>query len=644
MKLIKIIWENFGSYYGQHEFETRDLGLALIEGENQDELLMDSNGAGKSTIFDALDWCWFGTTRGLADEVVNDFAKDERDFQCVVTTILEDDDQTEIRIERGRKKNSNWLKVEKEGVDFSTLDARQTQAEIEKLLGLDSKTFHAAVLFAQSNITHYADATDAKRMEILTRVLQLDAIDQYLEKAKSVHGQIVERRDVLHFGINGIEKELEGLQQIDYQSLIDSWEKERQQRASATLMRLQEIENRRAELAFEISGSEDLTKQKAELETQLAGLQITTQANWVEQYQQAKNSLMQYHRLVGADEVDQKRLQAEIHRWQQKQEGICAECGQPVTAMHLQQALQQKQDDLQVVQNRMANTKRILNVWQERVTGFEAEYAKQQNAIVEQRKELEATLQKVNAAIFSVSAKQQSLDRLESDSKALQADVKNIEDQICPHLEQREKHKEKIEQLQNQIVKKREVLANIERALPYYAYWVGVFGKRGLKSYILDYRLQELTDAANQWVQLLTGGTFWIKFASQKKKAKGMVNAPDLRIYRLNAKGETIERSYRNWSGGEKQRISFAVDFGLSRFVAQRASKNLSFLGLDEAFRHLDRSGKTAVVGLLQRLAREKDTVLVVEHDQEFASQFDRRFRAVRKNDCSRLLEVGGEA
>ena len=48
--------ENYGAFHGCHYFKLTDRGLTLVLGDNQDELRMNSNGSGKSTIFDALDW------------------------------------------------------------------------------------------------------------------------------------------------------------------------------------------------------------------------------------------------------------------------------------------------------------------------------------------------------------------------------------------------------------------------------------------------------------------------------------------------------------------------------------------------------------------------------------------------------------
>lgn len=192
------------------------------------------------------------------------------------------------------------------------------------------------------------------------------------------------------------------------------------------------------------------------------------------------------------------------------------------------------------------------------------------------------------------------------------------------------------------------VQASRDESLRYLDFWVEALGRRGLRSYVLDRHLQELTDAANQWVQLLTGGVVWVKFESQKelRSKKGeLVNAPDLLISRWNPDGTITTRNYKSWSGGEKQRISFAVDFGLSRLIARRARQTYDLLILDEAFKHLDRSGKEATVEMLQQLAQEKSAVIVVEHDSDFQDAFDQRILIEKKGRRSRIVppeEVAG--
>src|SRR5690606_20812091 len=78
-----------------------DRGLILIQGENLDDSSQDSNGAGKSTIAEALCWALYGkTARGeTGDAVVNDVAKKGTE----VSIKLLDETGAVYRVSRYRK-------------------------------------------------------------------------------------------------------------------------------------------------------------------------------------------------------------------------------------------------------------------------------------------------------------------------------------------------------------------------------------------------------------------------------------------------------------------------------------------------------------------------------------------------------------
>jgi DNA repair exonuclease SbcCD ATPase subunit len=109
-------------------------------------------------------------------------------------------------------------------------------------------------------------------------------------------------------------------------------------------------------------------------------------------------------------------------------------------------------------------------------------------------------------------------------------------------------------------------------------------------------------------------------------------------VFRYNPNGTVTERNYKSWSGGEKKRVSWAIDFGLSRLVAARATKRYDLLVLDEVFKHVDAAGGEAVVEMLQHLRQEKSSIFVIEHNPDFASHFENRLLVRKHGGRSQIL------
>jgi len=256
-----------------------------------------------------------------------------------------------------------------------------------------------------------------------------------------------------------------------------------------------------------------------------------------------------------------------------------------------------------------------------------------------QQAECRAQLERVRSQIREAQHAQGALDAALAAEAGAAGQLAGAQRAVNPHAAGLRRAMEMRTALDADLAQAQGRIHELEAHFPYLEFWVTALGAKGLKSFILDARLQDLTAAANQWMEVLTGGTTWVRFEAQRKTGSGkLVNAPDIRVFRYNPDGSITERAYRSLSGGEKQRVSFAVDFGLSGLVAQRAIQNYDLLILDEVFRHLDRSGKQAVVESLQSLAAQKSSLFVVEHDADFQDAFDTRVQVVNKDRRSSIL------
>jgi len=167
MKFDKITINNFLGI-GEIEANLADRGLVLIQGDNRDDSSQNSNGAGKSSVADAVCWCLYGVTaRGLAgDSVVNETSGKN----CLVQLNISEGESDEFVITRHRKHKTgkNRLSVSKDGIDLTKGTDKLTQELVNDIIGSSAEVFCAAVYAGQDNMPSLPELTD-KFLEAVNR-------------------------------------------------------------------------------------------------------------------------------------------------------------------------------------------------------------------------------------------------------------------------------------------------------------------------------------------------------------------------------------------------------------------------------------------------------------------------------------------
>jgi DNA repair exonuclease SbcCD ATPase subunit len=164
-------------------FDRNDLTLVL--GENLDLGGDDTgarNGTGKTTIINALSFALYGNalTNIKKDNLIN-----KTNAKGMLVTIDFEKDGVDYRIERGRKPNIMKFFVsgnEKEITDEAQGDSRETQAEIERMLGMSHDMFKH--ILALNTYTEPFLALKANDQRVI--IEQLLGITLLSEKAESL--------------------------------------------------------------------------------------------------------------------------------------------------------------------------------------------------------------------------------------------------------------------------------------------------------------------------------------------------------------------------------------------------------------------------------------------------------------------------
>jgi DNA repair exonuclease SbcCD ATPase subunit len=176
------------------QFDRRDLTLVL--GQNLDLGGDDTgarNGTGKTTIINALSYALYGAalTNIRKDNLIN-----KTNGKNMLVTIEFEKGGIDYKIERGRKPNTMAFYVggqEQEITDESQGDSRETQAEIERMLGMSHDMFkHIVALNTYTEPFLALKANDQR-----TIIEQLLGITVLSDKADTLKEQLKTTRDAI---------------------------------------------------------------------------------------------------------------------------------------------------------------------------------------------------------------------------------------------------------------------------------------------------------------------------------------------------------------------------------------------------------------------------------------------------------------
>jgi len=176
---VKLSLSGFLSYREPVTLDFTGIDLACISG---------SNGAGKSSLLDAITWALFGQARKRDESIIHTACqKAEVTLDFLYENTLYRVHRTN---QRGKSTTVDFFihdpQADKPSQKWKTLSERtlrDTDALIENTLRLDYDTFINASFFLQGKADQFATQRPADRKRILGSILGLDIWEKYREKA-----------------------------------------------------------------------------------------------------------------------------------------------------------------------------------------------------------------------------------------------------------------------------------------------------------------------------------------------------------------------------------------------------------------------------------------------------------------------------
>ncbi|MBY0217842.1 AAA family ATPase [Paenibacillus illinoisensis] len=224
MKISRLIINNFRVFSGRYSFDFSDKQLILIGGQN---------GHGKSSLFDAIQWCLTGEIRRYRgtneyltfNYIINEnvLTNGETEAEASVEVWLQTDTYTH-RIKRALKKEIDSQTTEIM-IDGQSYGVRKGATKICEILFLDNDDDEPAILEQTKNLSSYFSTTQLLSQDQLHEfILASNPKDRFnlMEKVLGLDEYGIEFEKYLKESIQVVKQERERIRE-PLQKLKESW-------------------------------------------------------------------------------------------------------------------------------------------------------------------------------------------------------------------------------------------------------------------------------------------------------------------------------------------------------------------------------------------------------------------------------------
>jgi DNA repair exonuclease SbcCD ATPase subunit len=597
-----------------------DRGLVAIQGDNQADTSANSNGTGKSSMPDALSWCWFGTTaRGVTgDDVINRDAKKD----CFVRSVAIDGHMT-YTATRHRKhktgKNTFTLKSfdGMKEVDLTKGTEKLTQEVANAIIGCSLEVFTASIYAGQEQMPDLPAMTDKNlkvlieeaagvtvlegaykkaREDLLAATAKLDAAKTTADKADSQEGFL---RAQLHSAKSQVGA-WDGMKVVREQKVKDE--------ITAIVPQLKKLKDDIAAIdAAKITdGIADCDARIAAVTSEQAGLAALNKT-----LADATAHLRAYEGEVGMFERWHTEAVDGLAKIEHQVGCPCANCGRPLTNAELGTA-KKKAEEL-IADRLKAKREAVAKVEAQEIVVIDAQRARDEfaatmtdiSAVAAQRSVFERELASYNALVS-----QQSL--LVTQAKSWRDQLTAIQAEVNPHTATVERLEKDLAAAEAETNRLKALIKDEEENVALEAEVVKVYSPAGVRAHILDDVTPFLNSQTAKYLATLSDGNIEATWNTLTPDSKGNLKEK----FTIDVTNATGGESFKGLSGGEKRKVRIATALALQDLVATRATKPIDLFIGDEIDDALDSSGLERLMTILEEKARERGTVMVISHNE----------------------------
>lgn len=601
---------NYKAYRGTHTLTLDNApGVYLLRGENRLNPALDSNGAGKSSLEDAITWCLYGKT--LRDEkpgaTVEPWTGEKKTSVTVSFSIRNEEHQ----LTRGRKPN------------LLLMDGGEViQQDIDDLLGLSYTAFLCSIILPQFG-ERFLDLPPEKQAKLFSETLNLDMWLRASENASALARMAQADADEAQSGVDRSEGALQELtEQLAREKARSAGHKKAHAEVHAGMVAaLAEAKKAHAAEKAKLSKPVGIPT--------VAALEAGDEAVAIlcEQLQLADEEVADYATLIAQADQELASREATLAEYEATPE-TCPTCGTKVKAGHFKKLITTIRDELALL-----DSDRAL------VLGA-------QTNLLATAKSLREQIASKEQALLMGRQKKQSADDAESRHYTLVAALaQQVTDgafavakhsrETNPFIAGVAEVEQRIADADALLAEQQAAVAEAEYSKQCYTFWAD--GYRQIRLDQIDELLAALEEAANINAAELGLEGWRLEFVTEKETTSGKLSRGFSTL--LYPPGHDQPVRWESFCGVEVQIWQLAVRFALSELLLAHAGLDPNIEFLDEPTQHLSPGVIDNLMSCLavraQRLGRQ---IWLVEHHVLDTGQFEGMITVAHDAEGSHLL------